>query len=102
MQVLAVAESVLGCAVGAQEPLMQAGLDSLGVVELRNALSARLGLQLPATVVLDHPTPQALADCIAGEATCLASSSAESDSKQGNVLADMPGTRRYHFHRMNG
>ena len=69
MQVLAVDESVLGSAVGAQEPLMQAGLDSLGAVELRNALSARMGLQLPATLVLDHPTPQALADCIAGEAS---------------------------------
>ena len=85
------AESVLGSAVGAQEPLMQAGLDSLGAVELRNALSARLGLQLPATLVLDHPTPQALADCIAGEVSSVASSTAQPDSELGSLLEGEPG-----------
>lgn len=40
---------------------MEAGLDSLGAVELRNALSARLALDLPATVTLDFPSIGALA-----------------------------------------
>ncbi|HSR97133.1 MAG TPA: SDR family NAD(P)-dependent oxidoreductase, partial [Kofleriaceae bacterium] len=40
--------------------LSDAGLDSLMAIELRNALSKRLQLTLPATLAFEHPTPEAL------------------------------------------
>jgi acyl carrier protein len=45
-------------------PLSDLGLDSLMAVELRNVLSQRLGLKrpLPATLVFDYPSIQAMAD----------------------------------------
>ena len=46
---------------------MSAGLDSLSSVELRNALQTRFGLDLPVTVMFDHPTVQALASFISGQ-----------------------------------
>lgn len=53
-----VAADVMGLQVGASQPLMEAGLDSLAAVELRSALSARFGIAIPATVALDYPTVQ--------------------------------------------
>eukprot|EP00232_Nephroselmis_pyriformis_P001664 CAMPEP_0182906248 /NCGR_PEP_ID=MMETSP0034_2-20130328/33591_1 /TAXON_ID=156128 /ORGANISM="Nephroselmis pyriformis, Strain CCMP717" /LENGTH=355 /DNA_ID=CAMNT_0025041877 /DNA_START=41 /DNA_END=1105 /DNA_ORIENTATION=+ len=52
---------VLGHAVGGDEPLMAAGLDSLGSVELQSTLGKKLGLKLSNTVVFDYPTVEALA-----------------------------------------
>ncbi len=59
------AASVLGAEVSATQPLMEAGLDSLAAVELRNSISARFQLELPATLVFDHPTIAALASFLA-------------------------------------
>ena len=53
--------ALVGSEVGLEEPLMDAGLDSLGAVEFKNAVEGRMGVELPATVVFDYPTISALA-----------------------------------------
>jgi acyl carrier protein len=45
---------------------MEAGLDSLGAVELRNALSTKFGTYLPATLTFDYPTAAVMADFLIG------------------------------------
>eukprot|EP00884_Botryococcus_braunii_P010940 jgi/Botrbrau1/19848/Bobra.0124s0084.1 len=55
-----IAKQVLGVAVSDDQPLMEAGLDSLGAVELRNAISNAYRIHLPATILFDYPTLAAL------------------------------------------
>ena len=55
-------QAVLGSAVGRDDPLMAAGLDSLGATELQQSLADTLGMELPSTLVFDYPTVNAMAE----------------------------------------
>ena len=68
------------------------GFDSLTAVEFGNVLSARTGLRFAGTTVFDYPTPQALADHVAGrlsgdgEAGGAAAVLAELDRLEASIL----------------
>ncbi len=68
------AATVLGSAPSGDQPLMEAGLDSLGAVDLRNAVSSAFGVELPPTATLDYPTVDALTQFIVGSMAPAASS----------------------------
>eukprot|EP00966_Prymnesium_polylepis_P119353 2758177-Prymnesium_polylepis.1 len=60
--VLELVRCTAGGFVDADAPLMEAGVDSLGAVELRTQLQTLAGesAKLPNTLVFDHPTARAL------------------------------------------
>ncbi|MFF6954661.1 SDR family NAD(P)-dependent oxidoreductase [Streptomyces iakyrus] len=64
------------------KPFNALGFDSLTAVELRNRVNAETGLGLPTTVVFDHPTPDALAECLRSEL-------GDSDVTGPSLLADL-------------
>ena len=64
-EVTAIVQQMLGKAVDPSQPLMEAGLDSLGAVELRTALGSQFNLDLPATVTFDYPSAASLSHFLA-------------------------------------
>jgi acyl carrier protein len=75
-----------------QQPLNELGLDSLMAVELRNALSSSVQASLPATLLFDYPTLEALAGYLGSEVLALGltqkpGAQPESTTQQGGSLA---------------
>ena len=61
--VVEMAMRTAGSAIDADAPLMEAGVDSLGAVELRNQLQRAVGdsVMLSSTLMFDHPTARQVA-----------------------------------------
>ena len=68
-EVAAMVEQMMGKAVDPDQPLMEAGLDSLGAVELRSVLAQRFNLELPATITFDYPSAASLSHFLASQTT---------------------------------
>ncbi len=53
-----------------RRPIQEFGLDSLMALELRNVLGTSMEKSLPATLLFDHPTVEALTDYLATQILC--------------------------------
>ena len=90
--VVALAGEVMGRAdVPTDESLMDAGMDSLGAMEFRNALAAKMGVPLPDTMMFDFPTIAGISSYIAEQISGAAGSEKEA-SGTSTVLQLSPGT----------
>ena len=83
-------------AVTGHKPFRDLGLDSLTAVDLRNRLGAAVGGRLPATLVFDYPSPEAVAGFLAdeladgGEAVRFPSAAASLDYLEAALASDAP------------
>lgn len=68
-QVMNEVKQVVGHAIHPEEPLMTAGLDSRGGMELRRILAESLGLELPVTLLYDYQSIEDIVGYINGVVT---------------------------------
>ena len=63
---------MLGTPITSEQPLMEAGLDSLGAIELRESLQRKFKTELPATLIFDYPSIAALSAFMSSQLTVVA------------------------------
>jgi 3-oxoacyl-(acyl-carrier-protein) synthase/acyl carrier protein len=64
LQLQGIVAELLGSDVPPEQPLMEAGLDSLGAVELRDRVAAAFQAEVPATLTFDYPSIFAMSQYI--------------------------------------
>ena len=80
----------MGTAVDTNAPLMSAGLDSIAATEFTSTLSERLGIEIQATALFDHPTLQSLADFLSTELAGEDVTEMTPSEEQQSVAAEVP------------
>ena len=83
-------------AISADTPVMEAGLESFGAIELRSQLQALVGdaTALPATLVFDHPSARSLAAFLSGSSSGGGTHSAGFVAKRRMILAERDDAER--------
>ncbi len=79
--------------IGAGQAFQEAGFDSLAAVNFRNGLITATGLKLPATLIFDCPTPQAVVEYLRAELLGAQDDGDARDEDVRRVLATVPFER---------
>ena len=61
----------LGTAIPAEVPLMAAGLDSIAATELSQKLGEQFEVELPSTLLFDHPTASSMTQLLLDKFQCI-------------------------------
>ena len=87
-EIIEMTKFATGFAIDADVPLMEAGVDSLGVTQLRNTLQQAVGagVPVPSTIVFDHPTARDIASFFYVAAPPAAESRAAPAAQKTQVL----------------
>lgn len=86
VQVTAEVRAMVGHSIHPEEPLMSAGLDSRGGMELRRALGETLGLDLPVTLLYDYQSILAIVTYINSLVEAQSQAQAQAQAQAGGGI----------------